>query len=356
MGPAKAYKLHLDYSEALEEWNASLGILDSSPRLQSCSYDNVDYQKLLIYDYLEIYHDYALIPTMGLEELEVIPISQRNHPVIKKAQQAGDLLGGYGNRMVVKRDFAAKSGASLTIYSAYDYLIRKQLDKVQAENPSLTNIDALEAVRAIICQVQKAMHGMRTWQSPSEQNYFQKKKLGDDLLIEPSWMEEYFIDPNEAELGNYERRLINGDELNEIEWNHYLNLLCVVRNNCRYGDIKYEDHHLIPRERGNHSLVLEAKRCVDKFYFNGADNLLSLEKYVAQTRKGRHGNHPKYNEWLLELLDDILENYKNSNQGRIPDPCTSKKLLMDLIDKLRKIIELEKDLTINEIGIKYLDR
>jgi A nuclease family of the HNH/ENDO VII superfamily with conserved AHH len=354
LGPAKAYKIHLDYSEALKEWHKSLGIFDSSPRLLSCGYDNVDYQKLLIYDYLEIYHDYALIPTMGLEELEVIPTSQLNHPVIKKAQQAGDLLGGYGNRMVVKRNFAAKAGTDLTIYSAYDYLIRKQLDKAQAENPALTNRDALEAVKDIICQVQKAMHGIRTWQTPAEQNYFQQKKLGDDLLIDPSWMEEYFIDPNEVELGNYERRLKNGDELSEIEWNHYLNLLCAVRNDCRYGDKKFEDHHLIPREMEDHPLVVAARKCTDKFYFNGKDNLLALEKYVVQTGQGRHGNHPKYNDWVRELLNKELQDYLVDHNDVPPNSCTAKEILLKVINRVLGIINGSKK-TINEIGEEQLN-
>jgi hypothetical protein len=353
LGPAKAYQLHQDFAASLKEWRTTLGLVDIptvANRLSNCDFDNPAYQKLLIYDYLEIYHDYALISAMGLEEIEVIPESLRDHVVVKKAQEAGDLLGGYGNRLALKRNFQANAGTSPSAYSAYNHLIKAKLDNALSKKPAITPREAFEELKQIICAVQEALHSSGSHLIPNEQGYFQIKRTGDELLTDPSWMEEYFLDPEEVELENYERRL---EDLDEDEWNRYLWLLCAWRNDCRFNTTKYEQHHIIPKEWEYHPLVAAARACADKFYFNGNDNLIALEKYVDATKSGRHGNHPRYNDWIEILLDEALRKHEKDNNGLAPDPCQGRKILKNLVVKLLTVIN-STNKTINQIGDEQL--
>jgi hypothetical protein len=103
--------------------------------------------------------------------------------------------------------------------------------------------------------------------------------------------------------------LLNEDDLNLFYW-----LLCSIESDCRGPDpLKFEWHHVIPREREGHPLVVAAKQCSDKFYFDGDNNLMSLEKYIVETGNGRHGNHPQYNEWILRLMDMELQRFLEDN-------------------------------------------
>src|SRR5690606_8114033 len=129
----------------------------------------------------------------------------------------------------------------------------------------------------------------------------------------------YDLDPDlsqktakELEWEDYKRlkHLFDTDKesMDEEELNLYFWYLCHLDLDCRFFDpVKYEWHHVIPKETENHPLVIAAKQCAEKFYFNGQDNLMSLEKYVIETGKGRHGNHPKYNDWVEVLLNNGLD-------------------------------------------------
>lgn len=176
--------------------------------------------------------------------------------------------------------------------------------------------------------------------------------------VKLSPLERYKIEPagKDEELLKQLEYLYSNDResMTEEEINLYFDLLCIVRGECR--DRKFEDHHIIPVERKSHELVQLALKCSDKFFFNGQENFISLEKYNKETNEGRHGNHPKYNEWILRLLNEIITDYEDNNQGKKPDPCTAKELLENLKDSVLEVVKSEKDLTINEIGIKYLNK
>jgi hypothetical protein len=141
--------------------------------------------------------------------------------------------------------------------------------------------------------------------------------------------------------------------LSEIEWNHYENLLCVVRNVCHYNTVKYEKHHIIPSQLETHPLVAAARQCSSPFKFNRSDNLLVLEKYVAQTGQGRHGNHPRYNDWVRVLLNNKLQEYRAKNNNLSPDNCKAKELIEELVAELLQVINSSKK-PINQIGDEQL--
>lgn len=76
-----------------------------------------------------------------------------------------------------------------------------------------------------------------------------------------------------------------------------------------------------------------------------------MQKYVRETGDDRHGNHPKYNDWLRILLDEKLDEYETQPH----DPCKAKKMLENLIDSLRSIIS-NSTKKINDIGIEQLQK
>lgn len=63
------------------------------------------------------------------------------------------------------------------------------------------------------------------------------------------------------------------------------------------------DHHLIPRQYKNHEIVKQARE--EGYKFEGKENKLTVEKYNKTTGEGTHGNHPKFNEQVKQLLDEV---------------------------------------------------
>lgn len=63
------------------------------------------------------------------------------------------------------------------------------------------------------------------------------------------------------------------------------------------------DHHLIPRQLKNHEIVKQARE--EGYKFEGKENKLTVEKYSKRTGEGTHGNHPKFNEQVKQLLDEV---------------------------------------------------
>jgi len=63
------------------------------------------------------------------------------------------------------------------------------------------------------------------------------------------------------------------------------------------------DHHLIPRQLKNHEIVKQARE--EGYKFEGKENKLTVEKYSKTTGEGTHGNHPKFNEQVKQLLDEV---------------------------------------------------
>lgn len=63
------------------------------------------------------------------------------------------------------------------------------------------------------------------------------------------------------------------------------------------------DHHLIPKQYKNHEIVKQARE--EGYKFEGKENKLTVEKYSKTTGEGTHGNHPKFNEQVKNLLDEV---------------------------------------------------
>ena len=63
------------------------------------------------------------------------------------------------------------------------------------------------------------------------------------------------------------------------------------------------DHHLIPKQYKDHEVVKLARE--EGFKFEGKENKLTVEKYSKTTGEGTHGNHPKFNEQVKQLLDEV---------------------------------------------------
>ena len=74
---------------------------------------------------------------------------------------------------------------------------------------------------------------------------------------------------------------------------------------------------------------------------------------MKDTGTGRHGNHPKYNDWIQILLDNTLQQFEN-DYNRKPDECESKELLLQLVQQVTEIINAENEFTINQLGQKYI--
>jgi RHS repeat-associated protein len=75
---------------------------------------------------------------------------------------------------------------------------------------------------------------------------------------------------------------------------------------------KFEWHHLIPQAFKN---TIEAvKQAVKEgFDFDGEENLTPQEKFVKNTGKGVHGNHPKYNNAIKGQIQNAIKANPNAS-------------------------------------------
>ncbi|SKC15506.1 RHS repeat domain-containing protein, partial [Chryseobacterium balustinum] len=66
---------------------------------------------------------------------------------------------------------------------------------------------------------------------------------------------------------------------------------------------KTNEHHNIPRQFRKNEIIEAARK--EGFKFEGKENKSTLEQFSKATGSGRHGNHPKYNQQIKELLREI---------------------------------------------------
>jgi hypothetical protein len=228
-------------------------------------------------------------------------------------------------------------------------LRRKLVDKIQLD---MLSVDELRVSINLLFSVQEALK-----YTFGPESLYPFPQIQDLKKVKTPALHRYKIEPanSDEELLKQLEYLYNNEResLTDFEINLYFDLLCLVRGDCR--DRKYEDHHMIPVEVSTHDLVVAARKCVDKFIFNGKDNFIKLEKYVKDTGDGRHGNHPEYNRWINELLNNLLIQYRNRNGQGPVDPCTAKDLLLDLIEEtIKPAIDEDPNETINELGRRKL--
>lgn len=100
---------------------------------------------------------------------------------------------------------------------------------------------------------------------------------------------------------------------------------------------KTQEHHIIPRQVKNNEIVKEAKD--QGFKFEGKENKMSVEQYSKSSGTGRHANHPKYNEQIKELLNQIPKS--DALNG-----------VRNLKDKVTDIIKSNPETKINDLKLK----
>lgn len=100
---------------------------------------------------------------------------------------------------------------------------------------------------------------------------------------------------------------------------------------------KTQEHHIIPRQFKNNEIVKEAKE--QGFKFEGKENKTTLEQFSKTTGEGRHGNHPKYNQQIKELLKEIPKS--DALNG-----------VRNLKDKVSDIIKTNPDTKVNDLKLK----
>ena len=109
------------------------------------------------------------------------------------------------------------------------------------------------------------------------------------------------------------------------------------KKNFHHGTI--EDHHIIPRQFSNHSLI---QNC--NFDTSCSNNIICMPalvcKYFLQTDKLiYHHSHHKYNEFVKFELDNIYDTYKDYN-----DDIMKYQLLLFLKDCEYRLINNDKTL------------
>jgi hypothetical protein len=225
----------------------------------------------------------------------------------------------------------------------------KLVDKI--DNESLT-IDELRLAINLLFEVQNTLVFVY-----GQESLYPFPKIDNLQKVKVPPLEWYKIDParSDEELLRQLQYVYENDResLTEEEINLYFWLLCRLEGDCTGPDpLKFEWHHIIPQQHSDHPLVAIALKCPDKFYFNGDENLISLEKYSKETGRGRHGNHPDYNIWLFKLLNERITRYRQENR-QDPDPCDAKYIIEEIIEYVKDIIDKESNLKVDEIGTKY---
>jgi hypothetical protein len=230
-------------------------------------------------------------------------------------------------------------------------------------NPLLLRLSVIVVAVNIVTETVQAGHNAYNAKKSVELLFKLYEALdAASLSIDFDYFEDWRVRepiPGDREMLDQLRALYEAGQLmHEDDLNLYFWLLCNLEDDCKGLDlVKYERHHIIPKERADHPLVVAALKCADKFYFNGEDNLITLEKYSKDTGQGRHGNHPDYNDWVQELLDQLRRNYIIRYGDGPFDPCISKDLIIELIDEtLRPAINEDPKEKINDLGKRKLGR
>ncbi|MDC8102654.1 RHS repeat domain-containing protein [Chryseobacterium rhizosphaerae] len=97
------------------------------------------------------------------------------------------------------------------------------------------------------------------------------------------------------------------------------------------------EHHLIPKQHKNHEIVKQARE--EGYKFEGKENKLTVEKFNKATGEGRHANHPKLNEQIKQLLDEIPKSEALNG-------------LRNLRDKAKDAINNNPDTKLNDLKLK----
>lgn len=97
------------------------------------------------------------------------------------------------------------------------------------------------------------------------------------------------------------------------------------------------EHHLIPKQYKNHEIVKQARE--EGYKFEGKENKLTVEKFNKATGEGRHANHPKLNEQIKQLLDEIPKSEALNG-------------VRNLRDKAKDAINNNPDTKLNDLKLK----
>ncbi|MDR3339390.1 MAG: AHH domain-containing protein, partial [Candidatus Symbiothrix sp.] len=104
-----------------------------------------------------------------------------------------------------------------------------------------------------------------------------------------------------------------------------------------------EAHHIIPWAKGEHDVIQAAAK--DGFHLNIVENGIGLEKYTKLTGEGLHGNHPAYDKFIQNKLDEFVKSNLNYSSQQ-----ANKFVQEQLIPELKTHIVRAKqsDLNLNE--------
>jgi RHS repeat-associated protein len=105
-----------------------------------------------------------------------------------------------------------------------------------------------------------------------------------------------------------------------------------------------EEHHLIPKSLGKHTVVKKAKKAGLKF--DGKENKISVDKYSKATGEGQHGKHPQYTRQIRDELDQVWR----GNSQMTPEQAL--KVLRDIISNAKSNIENSPNVKINDLQLK----
>jgi RHS repeat-associated protein len=108
--------------------------------------------------------------------------------------------------------------------------------------------------------------------------------------------------------------------------------------------IPKEEHHLIPKSLGKHTVVEKAKKAGLKF--DGKENKISVDKYSKATGEGQHGKHPQYTRQIRDKLDQVWR----GNSQMTPEQAL--KVLRDIISNAKSNIENSPNVKINDLQLK----
>jgi RHS repeat-associated protein len=75
---------------------------------------------------------------------------------------------------------------------------------------------------------------------------------------------------------------------------------------------KIEWHHLIPKQLFNEAIKTLKQAIKEGFKKDGAGNKIPVEKFVKDTGKGQHGNHPKFTDYVRNILKNFEEDNPNA--------------------------------------------
>ncbi|GAE66934.1 AHH domain-containing protein [Chryseobacterium indologenes] len=149
-----------------------------------------------------------------------------------------------------------------------------------------------------------------------------------------------------------ENRVVDGRELEGLEWVGVVTRVMPLFENSSVrpnpvietvnkttettGKVTNE-HHLIPKQYKNHEIVKQAKE--EGYKFEGKENKLTVEKFNKATGEGRHANHPKLNEQIKQLLDEIPKSEALNG-------------VRNLRDKAKDAINNNPDTKLNDLKLK----